>query len=85
MILSDRTLREKLDSGQIEIDPLGDNAIQPSSVDLRIDRFFRVFRNHTMGYIDVKQRLDDLTELVEIDADGWVQQIPNSDQSCSTV
>ena len=70
MILSDRTLREKLDSGQIEIDPLGDNAIQPSSVDLRIDRFFRVFRNHAMGYIDVKQRLDDLTELVKIDADG---------------
>jgi len=70
VILSDRTLREKLEAGEIEIDPLGENAIQPSSVDLHIDRFFRVFRNHTLGYIDVKQNLDDLTELVEIDEAG---------------
>ena len=70
MILSDRTLREKLDAGDIEIEPLGENAIQPSSVDLRIDRYFRVFRNHTLSHIDVKQHLDDLTELVEIDAAG---------------
>ena len=70
MILSDRTLREKLEAGQIEIDPLGDNAVQPSSIDLRIDRYFRVFRNHTLGHIDVKQHLDDLTELVEIEREG---------------
>ena len=62
MILSDRTLREKLDAGEIEIDPLGDNAIQPSSVDLRVDRYFRVFRNHTAGVIDVKQDMAGLTE-----------------------
>lgn len=70
MILSDRTLREKLAAGEIEIDPLGDNAIQPSSIDLRIDRYFRVFRNHTLGHIDVKQNLETLTELVEIEPDG---------------
>lgn len=69
MILSDRTIREQLDAGRIVIDPLGDNAIQPSSVDLRIDRYFRVFRNHTLGIIDVKENLEDLTELVEIDDD----------------
>ena len=69
MILSDRTIREELDAGRIVIDPLGPDAIQPSSVDLRIDRFFRVFRNHAMGHIDVKQNLEDLTELVEIDAE----------------
>ena len=69
MILSDRTSREELDAGRIVIDPLGPDAIQPSSVDLRIDRFFRVFRNHAMGHIDVKQNLEDLTELVEIDAE----------------
>ena len=40
--------------------------IQPSSVDVTVDRFFRVFRNHTMGIIDVKQNLEDLTELIEI-------------------
>lgn len=69
MILSDRTITEMLDAGQIVIDPIGDNAIQPSSVDLRIDRLFRVFRNHTLGLIDVKQNLEDLTELVEIGED----------------
>jgi dCTP deaminase len=66
VILSDRTIREFLEAGRILIDPLGDNAIQPSSVDLRIDRYFRVFRNHTLGIIDVKSNLEDLTELVEI-------------------
>ena len=69
MILSDRTIREELASGRIVIDPLDQSCIQPSSVDLHIDRFFRVFRNHTMGYIDVKQNLEDLTELVEIKED----------------
>ncbi len=66
MILSDRTIREELEAGRIVIDPLDPTCIQPSSVDLHIDRYFRVFRNHTMGYIDVKQNLEDLTELVEI-------------------
>jgi dCTP deaminase len=66
VILSDRTIREELDAGRIVIDPLGVACIQPSSVDLHVDRLFRVFRNHTMGHIDVKQDLEDLTELVEI-------------------
>ncbi len=66
MILSDHTIREELDAGRIVIDPLDLACIQPSSVDLHIDRYFRVFRNHTMGHIDVKQNLEDLTELVEI-------------------
>ena len=66
MILSDRTIGEELARGRIVIDPLGEGCIQPSSVDLHIDRYFRVFRNHTMGHIDVKQDLEDLTELVEV-------------------
>ena len=70
MILSDRSIREALKSGRIEIDPLDESYIQPSSVDLTIDRFFRVFRNHTMPLIDVKKDLSDLTELVEIEPDG---------------
>lgn len=52
------------------IDPLDTSCIQPSSVDLHIDRFFRVFRNHTTAIIDVKQNLEDLTELVEVQGDG---------------
>jgi dCTP deaminase len=69
MILSDRSIREELAAGRIVIDPLDEAMIQPSSIDLTIDRFFRVFRNHTMPVIDVKQNLEDLTELVEIALD----------------
>src|SRR3954471_435883 len=66
MILSDRTIREELAAGRIVIEPMDDADIQPSSVDLTLDRYFRVFRNHTMGIIDVKQDMEELTELVEI-------------------
>jgi dCTP deaminase len=52
------------------IEPLGDGALQPSSVDLRVDRYFRVFRNDTTPYIDPKQPQEDLTELVEVPEDG---------------
>jgi dCTP deaminase len=69
VILSDRTIKEELDAKRIVIDPFDDDALQPSSVDLRLDRYFRVFRNHTMGHIDVRQNLEELTELVEVPAD----------------
>ena len=67
MILSDHTIREELEAGRVVIDPLDESSIQPSSVDLRLDRLFRVFLNHTMPVIDVKQDLEDLTRLVKID------------------
>ena len=66
MILSDRSIREELAAGRIVIDPLDESCIQPSSVDLHIDRYFRVFLNHAMGFIDVKEDQEELTELVEI-------------------
>jgi dCTP deaminase len=69
VILSDRTIREELAAGRIVIDPLDEGDIQPSSVDLRIDRYFRVFRNHSMRVIDVKEDQEELTELVEIGED----------------
>jgi dCTP deaminase len=69
VILSDRTIREQLAAGRIVIEPLGQDCIQPSSVDLHIDRLFRVFRNHTMGHIDVQKDLEELTELVEVAED----------------
>jgi dCTP deaminase len=69
VILSDRTIKEQLNAGRIVIDPLDEGAIQPSSIDLRIDRYFRVFRNHTMGLIDVKENLEELTALVEVPVD----------------
>ncbi|MGO9558674.1 MAG: dCTP deaminase [Acidimicrobiales bacterium] len=65
MILSDRTIREEIASGRIGIEPLGEGCIQPSSVDLHVDRYFRVFRNHSQRVIDVKENQEELTELVE--------------------
>ena len=66
VILSDRTIREEVAAGRIVIEPFDDACVQPSSVDLHIDRYFRVFRNHTMGHIDVKENLEELTELIEV-------------------
>ena len=70
MILSDRTLREQLAAGRIVIEPLDESLIQPSSIDVRISNLFRVFRNHTQGVIDVKQDMENLTELIEIPAES---------------
>ncbi len=67
MVLSDRTIRRLLAEGAIEIDPYDESLLQPSSVDVRVDRWFRVFHNARYPYIDVREPQDDLTELVEID------------------
>jgi dCTP deaminase len=66
VILSDRSLREAIAAGRLVIDPLDDDAIQPSSIDVRLDNRFRVFYTARHPYIDVKQPMDDLTELVEV-------------------
>jgi dCTP deaminase len=69
VVLSDRTIRRLLDEGRIEIDPFDESLIQPSSVDVRVDRFFRVFHNNRYPFIDVKQEQAELTELVEVNGD----------------
>ncbi|HXA30629.1 MAG TPA: dCTP deaminase [Acidimicrobiales bacterium] len=69
MVLSDRSIREALDAGRIVIEPRDDSSIQPSSVDLHVDRYFRLFRNHTSRVIDVREDQEDLTELVDIGED----------------
>ena len=66
MILSDRSLREAIAAGRLVIDPLDDDAIQPSSIDVRLDNHFRVFYTARHPYIDVKQPMEDLTELVTV-------------------
>lgn len=71
MVLSDRSIREAIASGRIIVDPLGDDCIQPSSVDLHLDNLFRVFLNHTMDVIDVKADQEDLTELVKVPEDQY--------------
>jgi dCTP deaminase len=67
MVLSDRSIRRLLDEGRIGIDPYAEELLQPSSVDVRVDKLFRVFRNSRYPFIDVKQEMEELTELVEID------------------
>jgi len=69
MVLSDRTIRRLLDEGRIGIDPYAEELLQPSSVDVRVDRLFRVFRNSRYPFIDVKLEMEELTELVEIDSE----------------
>jgi len=70
VILSDISIRKALAEGRIIIEPLMDGGVQPSSVDLRVDRYFRVFRNDTTPFIDPKLAQEDLTELVEVGPDG---------------
>ncbi|MCF8548346.1 MAG: dCTP deaminase [Pontimonas sp.] len=68
MLLSDRHIRSELDSGRIGLDPLDLDMVQPSSVDVRLDRFFRLFDNHKYQHIDPAMDQPDLTRLVEVDA-----------------
>lgn len=68
MVLSDRSIREAVAAGRIVIDPFDDALVQPCSVDVRVGAIFRVFRNSRYPYIDVKQPMDDLTEVVTVAA-----------------
>ena len=72
MVLSDRTIRRLLDEGRIEIDPYDESLLQPSSVDVRVDRYFRVFHNARYPFIDVREPQEDLTELVEADSEPFI-------------
>jgi dCTP deaminase len=73
VIFSDRTIKEALAEGRIEIDPLEQRFIQPSSVDLRVDAEFRVFENHKYPHIDPREVQDDLTKAVTVaEGDSFV-------------
>jgi len=68
-VLSDRAIRAAMQAGRVRVDPYDPACLQPSSVDLHLDREFRVFRNNRYPYIDVRQAQPDLTELVTIQDD----------------
>jgi len=65
MLLSDRDIRSEIASGRLGVAPWDPELVQPSSVDVRLDRFFRVFNNSQYTHIDPSQQQDDLTTLVE--------------------
>lgn len=69
MVLRDQSIREAIEGGRIGIDPYDPALIQPSSIDVRVDRRFRVFNNARYPYIDVRQEMEGLTELVEVEGD----------------
>ncbi len=69
MLLSDGDLREEIKSGRVGLDPFDELLIQPSSIDVRLDRYFRIFENHRYSHIDPAVQQDDLTTLVQPDGD----------------
>jgi dCTP deaminase len=66
VVLSDRSIKAEIAAGRIVFEPYDESLVQPSSVDVRVDRKFRVFHNSRYPYIDVRKPMDGLTELVEI-------------------
>lgn len=69
MLLSDRDLLTEIEAGALQLDPFEPELVQPSSIDVRLDRLFRIFNNHLCTHIDPAERQDELTSLVEV-ADG---------------
>lgn len=67
MLISDRDIRKELNDGRIVLEPYDESMIQPASVDVRIDRFFRLFDNHKYAHIDPSKDQSELTHLVEVD------------------
>ena len=65
MLLSDRDIRAELAAGRVGLDPYDEEMIQPSSIDVRLDRMFRVFENHRYPHIDPAVEQPDLTRLIE--------------------
>ena len=69
MLMSDRDIRAQLQAGRIGLDPLNLELIQPSSIDVRLDRFFRLFHNHKYAFIDPREDQAELTHMVEVASD----------------
>jgi dCTP deaminase len=70
VLLSDRDIRAEIDSGRVVLTPYDEGMVQPSSVDVRLDKFFRTFSNHKYPVIDPREEQADLTELVEVAGDS---------------
>ncbi|MEN9351102.1 MAG: hypothetical protein RL455_43 [Actinomycetota bacterium] len=71
MLLSDRDIKAEIQAGRVKVEPFTDAMVQPSSVDVRLDRFFRVFENHKYSVIDPSIEQADLTREVAVAADEF--------------
>ena len=67
MLLSDRDILAEIDQKRVQLDPFDTSMVQPSSIDVRLDRYFRVFENHKYPHIDPAEEQPDLTRMVEPD------------------
>ena len=68
-VLSDHDIREELEAGTLIVTPIGEDALQPASIDIRLDREFRVFRNHRESFIDPRRPVEELTEVETVEDD----------------
>jgi dCTP deaminase len=69
VLLSDRDIKAEISAGRVALEPYTESMIQPSSIDVRLDRWFRVFENHKYPYIDPSQEQPDLTRMIEPEGD----------------
>jgi dCTP deaminase len=67
VLLSDRDIKAELAAGRLGIEPYDELLVQPSSVDVRLDRMFRTFENHRYPHIDPAEQQEELTRLVEVE------------------
>jgi hypothetical protein len=84
VLLSDRVIKAEIGSGRVKLDPYAPDLIQPSSIDVRLDRYFRVFENHRYPHIDPSIEQPDLTRLVETDGEDPFVLHPNEFVLAST-
>ena len=71
MLLCDRDILLEMKSGRVQVEPFEAKMIQPSSVDVRLDRFFRVFENHKYEVIDPSLDQSELTREVAVASDDF--------------
>ncbi len=69
VLLSDRDIRAEIDSGRVRLQPYDEAMVQPSSIDVRLDKFFRLFDNHKYPFIDPAEDQPELTRLIEVERD----------------
>ncbi|BAR06098.1 deoxycytidine triphosphate deaminase [Scardovia inopinata] len=73
MLLSDRDIKQAHDQGRINLTPWTEEMVQPASIDVRLDRFFRIFNNYKYTYVDPAENQGDLTQQFEVDpGQPWI-------------
>jgi dCTP deaminase len=68
VLLSDKDIKQEIASDRVKLEPYSEDMVQPASVDIRLDRFFRTFENHKYQFIDPREDQQDMTRLVEVEA-----------------